>query len=142
MLTSDPVKRRHRTPSVKQIKAIQLRNQGYSKRRAMIEAGYSINSANSHKDMVFKSRAALDIYESMKESLRSSKLNGDYMARKFEQWMDAQKDDPDDYQIQLQAAKLYKEVMQPAKEVPSNLKRKVTFEEFIGVETKDEKNKL
>ena len=142
MLTTDPVKRRHRTPSVKQIRAIQLRNQGYSKRRAMIEAGYSINSADTHKDMVFKSRAAVDIYDIMKNSLRDSGLTADYMAKKFEQWMDAQKEDPDDYSTQLQAAKLYKEIMQPQKENPTNLKRKVTYEEFLGVEDKKDEIKL
>ena len=102
----------------------------------MIEAGYSVNSANTHKKMVFQSRAAVDIYDMMKNSLRDSSLTADYMARKFEQWMNAQKSDPDDYNTQLQAGKLYKEIMQPQKENPSNLKRKVTFEEFLGVDDK------
>ena len=74
MLTTDPAKRRHRTPSTKQIRAIQLRNQGYTKRRAMIEAGYSVTSSIAHPAMVFKSRAALDIFDEMKDSLKDSNL--------------------------------------------------------------------
>ena len=138
MLTTDPAKRRHRSPTTKQIRALQLINQGYSKSRAMREAGYSDASAKHHAGGLLKARAIMDIYDMMKDSLRDSKLTGDYMAKKFEKWMDAQKDDPDDYKTQLEAAKLYKEIIKPATPEPKGLKRKVTFEEFLSEGHKDE----
>ena len=138
MLTTDPAKRRHRSPTVKQIRALQLINQGYSKARAMREAGYSKNSAKTHAGELLKARAIMDIYDMMKDSLRDSKLTGDYMAKKFEKWMEAQKDDPDDYKTQLAAAQLYKEIIKPAATEPKGIKRKVTYEEFLSEGPKDE----
>lgn len=135
------IKRRHRAPSVRQIRALQLMNQGWSKRRAMREAGYSEHSVKVHPHLVTRSRAALEIFDSMKDALVNSELNGEYMAAKIKRWLEAQKGDPDDYQTQIAAGRLYKDIVTP-KEVPaSNLKRKVTFEEFIGEVPKNE-NKL
>ena len=135
------IKRRHRTPSPKQIKALQLINQGYSKRRAMIEAGYSKSTANCKPHLVTRSRAALEVYESMKGALTNSKLNGEYMARKFEKWLEAQKTDKDDYKTQIAAFREFKDVVKPV-ESESGLKRKITFEEFIGDESEKDETKL
>ena len=64
MLTSDPKKFRRRTPTEKQMRAFQLRFlKGYSKARAMREAGYSPSSARNHAKMVFESRAALIFFK-------------------------------------------------------------------------------
>ena len=136
------IKRRHRTPTPKQIRALQLINQGYSKRKAMLEAGYSKATANGKTHLVTRSRAAMEVFESMKGALSSSKLNGEYMARKFEKWLEAQKDDKDDYKTQIAAFKEFKDIVKPA-ETESGLKRKITFEEFVGDsgETENE-NKL
>ena len=60
------------------------------------------------------------------------------MARKFEQWLKAKKTDPDDYRTQLEAAKLYREIIKPAPTETKNLKRKLTIEEFVGIEHKNE----
>ena len=124
------IKHRHRTPSPKQIKALQLISQGYSKRRAMMESGYSTNYSNTGS--VTKSRAAVQILDSMKTALyKNPKLAGDYLAGKFEKWLEAQKGDKDDYKTQIEAMKLYKDIMQPQKE-DQGVKRRVTFEEFVG----------
>ena len=131
------IKRRHRTPTPKQIKALQLINQGYSKRKAMLEAGYAKSTANCKTHLVTRSRAAMEVFESMKGALTSSKLNGEYMARKFEKWLEAQKSDPDDYKTQIAAFKEFKDVVKPA-EAESGLKRKITYEEFLGTENETE----
>jgi hypothetical protein len=136
------IRHRHRTPTLRQIKAIQLMNQGYSKRRAMIEAGYSVHSANVHPHEVTRSRAALEIFDSMKDALINSKLNGEYMAAKIKRWLEAKKSDPDDYQTQIAAGRLYRDIVEPKQVSPSNLKRKVTYEEFLGIEDKKDGNKL
>ena len=104
----------------------------------MREAGYSDASAKHHAGGLLKARAIMDIYDMMKDSLRDSKLTGDYMAKKFEKWMDAQKDDPDDYKTQLEAAKLYKEIIKPKEEQKAGLKRTITLEEFVGIEKKED----
>ena len=137
-MTTDPAKRRHRVPTPRQIRAVQLINQGYSKAKAMRMAGYSKTSSRAHTSLVSKSRAILDIYDMMKDSLRDSGLTADYMAKKFERWMEAKKDDPDDYRTQLEAAKLYKEIIKPVDEPQKGIKRKLTIEEFVGIEPKDE----
>lgn len=132
------IKHRHRTPSAKQIRALQLINQGYSKRRAMLEAGYAKSTANCKPHLVTRSRAAMEVFESMKGALTNSKLNGEYMARKFEKWLEAQKDDKDDYKTQIAAFKEFKDVVKPAEE-QSGLKRKITYEEFLGEEENENK---
>jgi hypothetical protein len=127
------VKRRHRAPTTKQIRALQLINQGYSKRRAMIEAGYSKSTANTKN--VVKSSAAIQILDSMKNSLQDPRLSGQFMANKMVQWLDAKKSDPDDYKTQIAAFREYKNIMEPEKD-ESRIKKRVTFEEFIEDETK------
>ena len=135
------VKHRHRTPSVKQVKALQLMSQGYSKRRAMIEAGYSKSTADNKPHLVTRSKAAVQIMNTMKDALYNNpKLKGEYLAGKFVQWLEAQKDDKDDYKTQLKAMEIYKEIMEPQKETPG-VKRKITYEEFLGIDNTNENDK-
>src|SRR5258708_14965648 len=136
-------KTRHRTPTLKQIKALQLVNQGYSKQRAMLEAGYSKNVAKVGGRLL-KGRAVLAILESMKKELVDSGLTSKYMALKFKEWMEAQKTvtshtEPDrevpDYDTQIKAYDRWEKVINHDQENQTKgYKRKVTFEEFVGGE--------
>lgn len=125
-------KHRHRAPSIKQIKFLQLLNQGYPKSRAMREAGYSKGTIRgAYRHNILKSSGILQGIDDMRNELRNSKLNGIYLAKKFEQWLDAKKTDKDDYKTQIAAFREYKEIFKP-QEGESKIKRRVTFEEFIG----------
>jgi hypothetical protein len=125
--------KRHVSPSLKQIKALQLRSQGYSKRKAMIEAGYSIQTADHNANSLFKSRAAEQIIGALKSELLDEGLTTQLMAKKIKKWINAKKTDKDDYKTQQGAFRAWKDVMEPkSEEGHSGVKRRVTFEEFIG----------
>lgn len=124
-------KPRHVTPSVKQIKALQLISQGYSRRRAMIEAGYSLQTANHSSSLIVKSKAAKQLTEAMKAGLVEHGLDVDFFIKKFKKWVNAKKSDDDDYPTQQRAYKDWKEIMEPKDEEGRKPTRKITFEEFI-----------
>lgn len=129
-----PKRKLHVTPTVKQIKALELMSKGYNKRRAMIEAGYSVGSANHSNNLVTRSRAAEQITEAMKSQLITRGIDVNFMIDKFVKWMNAKKKDKDDYKTQQAAYKFWKDIMDPKDEPVKGIKRKVTFEEFIGDE--------
>ena len=131
-------KRRHVRPSLKQTRALQLISQGYSKRRAMIEAGYSMYYAKSvGPKRLMQSRAVQGVIETMKAEMVNSDLTPQYMVGKIKRWMEAQKDDKEDFKTQQSAYKFWKDIMSEKKE-DNNLKKRITFEEFIGEDKKDE----
>lgn len=138
-------KTRRRAPTAKQIKALQLVNQGYSKRRAMLEAGYSKNVANQSSRLL-KGTAIQGILETMKAYLSEEGLTAKYMAGKFKEWMEATKvitshTEPDilipDYDTQIKAYDRWEKVINKEEgDKVTGLRRKITFEEFVGGEEK------
>jgi hypothetical protein len=134
-----PRKHRNQVPTLKQIRAIQLINQGYSKHKAMIMAGYSKYVAEAPTNNLMSKRGVKAILESMKTELIDAGLTSKYMVNKFKEWLEAQQlrtslTEPDkmvpDYKTQLTAYKEWKEVMGPVSQ--KGIKRRVTFEEWIG----------
>jgi len=139
-------RKRNRTPSLKQIKALQLINQGYSKHRAMLEAGYSEGSSRHPKVNLMNSKAVASVLESMKSELVDSGLTGKYMAKKFQEWLEAKKivtspTEEDkvlpDYDVQIKAYDRWEKRMGEPSGGGNGLKRKVTFEEFVTGEEKE-----
>lgn len=132
-------KTRKRTPTLKQIKTLQLINQGYSTHRAMKEAGYAQSTLNqSYK---FKqSPVVKSMLMDLNKRLYEKGFTSEFIAGKFMEWMGAEKPfashtEPDrmvpDYDIQIKAFKEAKEILKPA-EHEKGIKRKITLEEFIN----------
>jgi len=129
------IKHRKRKPSARQVKAFHYMSQGMSKRAAMLKAGYSLNVANTHgKWLTQESMASRELFDNLKRSLTGTKITGEYLANKFQQWLEAQKDDKADYKTQLQAFRELMGAVKPAENTSEGVKRKITFEEFVGIE--------
>jgi hypothetical protein len=148
-------KKRKRKASVRQIKALQLMNSlGYSKHKAMIEAGYSQVTASKPNRKFFQTKGVQSQIMDMGKYLEEAGLNSRYMVLKFKEWMGAQRQisaivigDPKDadskttdfievpdYKTQLEAYKEWKKVMDQAQNPDTTGKkvgRKLTIEEFV-----------
>lgn len=149
-----------RKATVKQITALTLldkidpaTNKPYSKRKAMLKAGYSERVAANPKKLM-QSQAVTNLVEKFHLELRDEGVTTAYLAKKFKNALDAKKkillkigvDDnnkpifdliqEDDMNIQLQAMKMLKEVygLQPSPKEPEGVKRRITLEEFINAE--------
>ena len=128
-----------RTPTLKQIKTLQLVNQGYSVRRAMKEAGYSLGSLNKSHILFKKSPTVQRMMKDLNHKLYEKGYTTEFLADKFMEWINAEKPfsshtEADkmipDYDIQLKAYDRAKEIMNP-EEQTKGIKRKLTLEEFI-----------
>ena len=125
--------KKHRliTPSARQIKALQLVSKGYSKRKAMLEAGYALSTANKESHLLTKSKAAKQITDYLKSGLADAGYDTNFVIQKFGEWFNAQKKDKADYKTQQAAYRFWKDIMEPKQKDDGPLKRKITFEEFI-----------
>lgn len=138
--------KQHRQATVRQIKTLILMNQGKSKHRAMLEAGYARDVAEKPRRDFFKSPAVQAMIQTMATELANEGLTVEYMKGKFKEWLEAQKVDhshtePDqlvpDYDVQLKAYDKWKKIMDEHNEgVMGNTKgkmtRKLTIEEFVS----------
>lgn len=125
--------RRHRTPTARQVKALQLINQGYSQTKALKEAGYSKHYANSSTQFM-RQPVIQAILTGMKDELIHQGLTQKYMAGKVAKWMEAKKEDDDNYDVQLKGYDRWKEMMDYQGESKLNkggIKRKLEITEFI-----------
>lgn len=135
----------NRAPTQRQIKALQLINQGYSVHRAMKEAGYSKSSLKlSYKFK--KSPIVQKMMTNLNSTLYEKGLTTEFMADKFMEWLNAKKPftshteedrDVPDYDTQIKAYDRVKEVINPQKH-EGGIKRKLEITEFItGEENPD-----
>ena len=131
---------RRRTPTLKQIKTLQLINQGYSTRRAMKEAGYANGSLNKSHIIISKNPTVQRMKIGLEHKLWEKGLTTEFLADKFMEWINAQKPfsshtEPDkmipDYDTQLKAFDRAKEIMNP-QEPNKGIKRKLTITEFVN----------
>ena len=126
-----------RRPSVKQIKTLQLINQGYTTHRAMKEAGYSQSSLKQSYKFK-KSPIVRNAIAGLSAELVGQGLTKEFLAAKFMEWINAEKPfsshtEPDkmipDYDIQLKAYDRAKDILVP--QADKGVKRKLTIEEFV-----------
>ena len=117
-------------------------NQGYSKRKAMIEAGYALSYASTSSPKEFLSspgvRATL---MGMKDALVNAGLTREYMAQVILQATQADKyiishTEGDhvvpDHDVRLKASKEWREYMtMKDSEDPTRIKKKVEFTEYF-----------
>ena len=127
-------------PSVKQIKALQLINQGSSVRSALKKAGYSQAVANKSTDF-FKQPGVQRAVQSMKGFLENVGLTNQKMALKIAEFVDAKKWDhsvtePDkevpDYKTQIEGVKMWNEILNRNFDgAQGKKKRELTITEFV-----------
>lgn len=86
-----PIKRRRRQPTPRQIKAIQYINMGYSKRQAMIKAGYTPKVAEDPANNLLRKVSVKNFINGMAGELVDAGLTKEYMIGKFKEWLEAQK---------------------------------------------------
>jgi hypothetical protein len=131
----------NRTPTPKQIKAVQLHSQGMTWHRAMKEAGYSKSTLiQSYK---FKKSPTIQrMMIGLAGKLQDKGLTVDYLADKFMEWLKAEKitkfGKDNDYDTQIKAYDRVKEVLNPTQQTPG-VKRKLTIEEFVTGEEDEQK---
>jgi len=150
----DEVGRKRRlTP--KQIKYVQFLLQGYSKRQALLRAGYSPASVDKNiSKLTNHSPVIQETLLSMKDRLDKLGINDAFIAEKFKEWLDARKPTsgvkitigkdapPDlklepltepDYDTQLKAYDRYEKIANPqvGKPKEGTVSRRITLEEFI-----------
>lgn len=154
--------RHKKTATVKQITALKLINEidpetgkPYSKRKAMLQAGYSQKMANN-PDRLMKSQAIRTVVERFQLELKDVGITTAYLASKYAEWLDASqplvtmagvvKDEAGKvvtkplYQVQLEAGKMLRDVMNivPQKEkMPEGATGKMTLEKFVFGETEN-----
>lgn len=128
---------RHQKPTNKQIRALHLiATKGYSKRKAMIEAGYSVTTA-SHN--AINPESFLEVLEKVKyELLKDPDIQSGFLVKKFKEWMNATKETKfgvvPDYSTQFGGYDRYKELTEGFEKSTNGRKgvtKKITFEEFI-----------
>lgn len=133
-------KKRNRTPTIKQVKAIKYINKGNSVRKSLILAGYSIKTADKSTDF-FKARGVQNALGTLKQHVLDKGLSTEKIADKFAEWIDATKPfssntEPDrnipDYDTQLKAYDRWKGVMDIGEKKDGKVSRKLTIEEFIN----------
>ncbi len=129
---------RNRRPTIRQIKALQLINQGHSVRGAQIKAGYSLETANRSTEF-FKQKGVQKALESMRAHLDRAGVTQEKIAVKISEFIDAKKIDhshtePDkevpDYKTQVEGVKLADEMFQRSGDM-SRKKRELTITEFV-----------
>mgnify|MGYP001566966698 CR=1 FL=1 len=130
--------KRKRTPSLRQVKTLQLMSQGYTKHRAMKEAGYSASSLKQGKRIIDNSPAVRNYVNQVYPELIKLGIDAPYEANKIKEWLEAKKPfsshtEPDkmvdDFEIQIKA---YDRLQQLKPTVnKKGIKRKLTIEEFI-----------
>lgn len=125
-------KKKHRA-TIKQIKALQYMNQGMSKRKAMIKAGYAVPTAQQPGRKFFSRQGVKQMILDMGTELVDQGLTTKYMALKFKQWMETETGGKPDTRVQIEAYREWKKVMDQREEAKSGLrmKRKLTIEEFV-----------
>jgi hypothetical protein len=115
-----------RKSSFKQIKAMQLRANGLSKRQSLIQAGYSISTANQAK-RVFKTEGMLSLMDNFQNNLLDAGLTSEYWTRKIKEWSESENP-----KVQQEAYNFWLEVMNNLEARESNNpSRKIVFEEWL-----------
>lgn len=152
------MKRKHvrRVLTDKQKKLAHYLLQGLTKRQAMLRAGYTPTVSSNTTYSNPRLQRVLTYVESLRGKMEKQGLNDDYIAKKFKQWLEAQKvvsarkgsnadsstDDfieVPDYDIQIKAYDRYDKVMSlEGKSQPGFKKREISLTEWIKEDSSSE----
>lgn len=127
-------KKKHRKQaSKKQMIAIALHSQGLSKADSMRKAGYSPKSLQK-PSQVFTSQAIVTAVDKLKLELKDIGLTTEYIAYKLKELLEADKLDKQDYNIQLKALDMLKQILidQELKQpINTNITKTITLTEYL-----------
>ena len=127
-----------RRPTEKQVRALHFLMKGHSKRKSMMEAGYSESSASGSQAQIAP-MLEQGITPRMKQKLQEFGVHAEAWAAKFKEWKDAKdivvtKDgviEKPDYQTQVKAYDRWATLLGVNGEVKKpGMKRKMTIEEY------------
>jgi len=127
-------RKRRSYPTVRQIKTLQLMNQGMSKRKAMITAGYKPGWASRPYKEFFSSPAVKSVLLGMKDVMIDQGLTKEFMAAKIKQWVDAEGEKGPDFETQIKAYDRWEKIMEREEQSQlqgGKVKRKIEFTEFV-----------
>ena len=130
--TNEPVnqkKWRRGQPTATQVKALQNINQGMSVRKALIEAGYSIKTANK-STLFFKAKGVQNAIMGLKMEIQNIGITNKRIAAKFNEWIDAKKKvftkmgefEDNDYDTQIKAYDRMKDIWNADDSQPGKVK--------------------
>lgn len=119
--------------SKRQLLALQLISQGSKPGEAMQKAGYSKWASRNPGKNLLRKPVVVDIVDRLKLQLTDVGITTTYLAGKFKQWLES-----DDEAIQLQAYDRAGKILGiNVKPEDSNIRRKLTIEEYISGESSD-----
>lgn len=127
-------RKRNSYPTIRQIKTLQYMNQGMSKRKAMVMAGYTQNWAERPYKEFFKSPAVRSVLLGMKDIMIDMGLTKEFMAAKVKEWVTAEGEKGPDYDTQLKAYDRWEKIMEKEEQIQGQggkVKRKIEFTEFV-----------
>ena len=139
-----PIKRNR--PTIKQVKTLQNLKEGMNMTQAMTKAGYSGTVAKRGR-VFFQQKGVQTYLKGLREYVTEAGLTNQKMAEKFKEWIDAEKvvtshTEPDksvpDYETQLKTFDRWKDLMEMGEGGNPKIKRRLTVEEFVNDELKDE----
>ncbi len=120
------------SPTKRQLTALQLINKGMKPTKAMRAAGYSESAARNPKQALLDSTALSALVDDLKLELENAGLTKAYIAQKIYRLTNANKEDEDDYKIQLGALQLATKIHQEAKKPQEGqISRKIELTEYI-----------
>jgi hypothetical protein len=117
-------------------------NQGMSKRKAMITAGYKPGWASRPYKEFFGSPAVKSVLLGMKDIMIDAGLTKEFMAAKIKEWATAEGEKGPDYETQIKAYDRWEKVMEKEEVGPSQggkVKRKIEFTEFVTGGSEEDK---
>jgi len=121
-------------PTIRQIKTLQFMNQGMSKRKAMMMAGYKAGWASRPYKEFFRSPAVRSVLLGMKDILVDMGLTKEFMAAKVKEWVTASNGDKPDYETQIKAYDRWEKIMEKEENIQAGggkVKRRIEFTEFV-----------
>lgn len=130
---------RKRSLTQKQIQSVKYRMQGYSKRQAMIKAGYSVTTATTQDPKT--SKMITTFLEGVKGRFRDLGLDEAFVAEKMKEWMTAEKPlitkqgvigTTPDYKIQIEGYDRYKDIVEPKTTDNRGKKKELVLTEWIN----------
>lgn len=134
---------RRRKLTQKQMGMAKYMLEGYTRRQAMLKAGYSENVAN--KSILSNQKTVLSFFEGVRGRFSKLGINEDFMAEKMAEWLNADKTivtkngevSVPDYKTQIEAYDRFSKLIDPVK-TETGKKREIKLTEWISGE-KEEK---
>lgn len=112
-------------------------SQGYSRRQAMLHAGYKLSTANQ-SIRVMRTNSMINLVESFQDKLAKAGITTDYIAAKIAEWMEATKivngNEVPAYDTQLKAYSIVVTIMKETEKMQDGKpKPKLSIEEFLNM---------